>query len=236
MHKNKKAWFSQSVSRHICDLWVTEGGIITNWCSADFLFSNDASHPDTQRIFESLEFVENKATVFHASYLSACEESELKGSVAMGHFLLPPSCLHEEIRAVIGSFIWEQESPLQPQQPHERGEISKRKTFEICQRPEKERMDQAGLDVPNNGYSRDQNLVIETPSFEAASCHVQQMYPVNNMVTGFISIDELKKYQGNLYDFIPGCARYSVCRIQSERNMFSVLKCKYRNRSFIHTN
>ncbi|XP_059496171.1 telomere repeats-binding bouquet formation protein 2 [Stegostoma tigrinum] len=177
MHKNKKAWFSQSVSRHICDLWVTEGGIITNWCSADFLFSNDAAHPDTQRIFESLDFVEDKATVFHASYLSACEESGLKDSVAMGHFLLPPSCLHEEIRAAVGNFIWELDNPLQP----------------------------------------------------------QQTYPVNNMVTGFISIDELKKYSGDLYDFIPGSTGYSVCRAQREK-MFSVLKSRNRNHTFIHTN
>ncbi|XP_041034152.1 telomere repeats-binding bouquet formation protein 2 [Carcharodon carcharias] len=231
MHKNKKAWFSQSVSRHICDFWVTEGGIITNWSSADFLFSNDAAHPDTQRIFESLEFMEDKATVFHACYLSACEKSGIKDSVAMGHFLLPPSCLHEEIRAAVGNFIWEQENPLQSQQPHEREDISKKKTPEICHSPEMERMDQ---DVLNNGY-RNQNLVIETPSFEAATCHVQQMYPVNNMVTGFISIDELKKYSGNLYDFIPGCAGYSVCRVQREK-MFSVLKSKNRNHTFIHTN
>ncbi|XP_062926225.1 telomere repeats-binding bouquet formation protein 2 isoform X1 [Mobula hypostoma] len=147
MHRSKKAWFSQSVSRHICDLWVNEGGIITNWCSADFLFSSNASHPDTQRIFESLDFVEDRATVFHASYLTACEESGLRDCVAMGHFLLPPASLHE----------------------------------------------------------------------------------------GFISIDELKKYSGNLYDFIPGCAHYSVCRIQRERNIFSVLKSKKRNPSLIHT-
>ncbi|XP_078055939.1 telomere repeats-binding bouquet formation protein 2 [Mustelus asterias] len=170
MHKNKKAWFSQSVSRHICDFWVTEGGIITNWSSADFLFSNDAAHPDTQRIFESLDFVEDKATVFHASYLSACEESGLKGSVAMGHFLLPPSCLHEEIRAAVGNFIWEQENPLQPQQVM---------------------------------------MTIVKVKHACSLCETVLMYPVNNMVTGFISIDELKKYSGNLCDFIPGCAGFS---------------------------
>ncbi|XP_062926227.1 telomere repeats-binding bouquet formation protein 2 isoform X2 [Mobula hypostoma] len=100
-----------------------------------------------RRIFESLDFVEDRATVFHASYLTACEESGLRDCVAMGHFLLPPASLHE----------------------------------------------------------------------------------------GFISIDELKKYSGNLYDFIPGCAHYSVCRIQRERNIFSVLKSKKRNPSLIHT-
>ncbi|XP_051898344.1 telomere repeats-binding bouquet formation protein 2 [Pristis pectinata] len=234
MHRYKKAWFSQSVSRHICDLWVSEGGIITNWCSADFLFSSDASHPDTQRIFESLDFVENKATVFHASYLIACEESGFRDSVAMGHFLLPPSCLHEEIRAAIGSFIWEKESPLHLQQP---------KTLA-------KRLEKNSVGSPVSVFSgklmilkfflllhpsRNQNLVIEAPPFEAASCHSQQMYPVNNMVTGFISIDELKKYSGDLYDFIPGCTHYSVCRIQRERNIFSVLKSKKRNPTFIHT-
>ncbi|XP_043536228.1 telomere repeats-binding bouquet formation protein 2 isoform X2 [Chiloscyllium plagiosum] len=231
MHKNKKAWFSESVSRHICDLWVTEGGIITNWCSADFLFSNDAAHPDTQRIFESLDFVEDKATVFHASYLSACEDSGLNDSVAMGHFLLPPSCLHEEIRAAVGNFIWELDNPLQPQQSHERGDASKRKRSANCHHPEMEKIDQ---DIHNNGR-RNQNLGIETPSFEATTCHVQQMYPVNNMVTGFISIDELKKYPGDLYDFIPGSAGYSVCCAHRDK-IFSVLKSRNRNHTFIHTN
>ncbi|XP_069758693.1 telomere repeats-binding bouquet formation protein 2 isoform X2 [Narcine bancroftii] len=181
MQKDKKAWFSQSVSRHICDLWVTEGGIITNWNSADFLFSNDASHPDTQRIFESLDFVENKATVFHASYLTACAEPGLRESVAIGHFLLPPSCLHEEIKAAIGSFIWEQENTFHPQQPQAGGDISKEKPYDMC-RAEKERTKPSKLDICNSG-DRNKNLGMETPSFEAEPCHIQQMYPVNNMVT-----------------------------------------------------
>ncbi|XP_055518496.1 telomere repeats-binding bouquet formation protein 2 isoform X1 [Leucoraja erinacea] len=235
MHRAKKAWFSQSVSRHICDIWVNEGGIITNWCAADFLFSNDASHPDTQRVFESLDFVEDNATVFHASYLVACEESGLRGSVAMGHFLLPPSCLHKEIRAAIGSFIWEQESALHIQQPHEVAVASREKQRDVCHGPVKERIEQVEKEAPNCGDSGSQHLVIGTPSFEAAPCHVQQMYPVNNMVTGFISIDELKKYSGNLDDFIPGCAQYSVCRVQRERNVFSLLRSKKRNPTFIHT-
>ncbi|XP_032870773.1 LOW QUALITY PROTEIN: telomere repeats-binding bouquet formation protein 2 [Amblyraja radiata] len=214
MHRAKKAWFSQSVSRHICDIWVNEGGIITNWCAADFLFSNDASHPDTQRVFESLDFVEDKATVFHASYLVACEESGLRGSVAMGHFLLPPSCLIK---------------------PHEVAVASREKQRDVCHGPVKGRIEQVEMEAPNCGDSRSQHLVIGTPSFEAAPCHVQQMYPVNNMVTGFISIDELKKYSGNLNDFIPGCAQYSVCRVQRERNVFSLLRSKKRNPTFIHT-
>ncbi|GCC37240.1 hypothetical protein chiPu_0015742 [Chiloscyllium punctatum] len=27
MHKNKKAWFSESVSRHICDLWEIRAAV-----------------------------------------------------------------------------------------------------------------------------------------------------------------------------------------------------------------
>ncbi|XP_007906225.1 telomere repeats-binding bouquet formation protein 2 isoform X2 [Callorhinchus milii] len=235
MYRSEKGWFSESVSRQLCNLWVSEGGIITNWRSADFLFSTDASHPDTQRIFESLEFVEDNATVFHASYLVACEQSGIKGTVAIGHFLLPPSCLHKEIRAAFGNFIWEH---ISTQKTYEK-EMLKRKNIKMCY-TQGMKIDRAGLDVSNNDVG-DQNSVLRTSlleeSFKPVSCcHLQQMYPVNNMVTGFTSVDELKKYPGDLHDFIPGGSGYSVCRTQNETNMFSVLKRTNRNKSFIHTN
>lgn len=119
--------------------------------------------------------------------------------------------------------------------PHEVAVASREKQRDVCHGPVKGRIEQVEKEAPNFGDSRSQHLVIGTPSFEAAPCHVQQMYPVNNMVTGFISIDELKKYSGNLNDFIPGCAQYSVCRVQRERNVFSLLRSKKRNPTVIHT-
>uniref|UniRef100_F6WVB3 Tripartite motif containing 69 n=1 Tax=Callithrix jacchus TaxID=9483 RepID=F6WVB3_CALJA len=88
---------------------VAEGGTISDPRAADFLFSSDASHPDTLRIYQSLDYIEDNATVFHAYYLSAVANAEIKNSVALGHFILPPACLQKEIRRKIGSFIWEQD-------------------------------------------------------------------------------------------------------------------------------
>uniref|UniRef100_A0A8C6Z7N8 Telomere repeat binding bouquet formation protein 2 n=1 Tax=Nothoprocta perdicaria TaxID=30464 RepID=A0A8C6Z7N8_NOTPE len=84
-----------------------EGGTLARREDAHFLFSSDATHPDTRRY---QDYLDGRATVFHSCYLSAWANtsSEMKQSVALGHFILPPACLQEEIRRKIGSFIWEQ--------------------------------------------------------------------------------------------------------------------------------
>ncbi|MGH0171989.1 UNVERIFIED_CONTAM: hypothetical protein FKN15_062529 [Acipenser sinensis] len=71
--------------------------MITNLFTADYIFSEDASNPDTQRIYQSLDYVENRITVFHASYLSACEKSKNNRAVSMGHFVLPPAHVQKEV-------------------------------------------------------------------------------------------------------------------------------------------
>ncbi|XP_037600532.1 telomere repeats-binding bouquet formation protein 2 isoform X2 [Cebus imitator] len=109
MFQGQRGWFCGSVSRDLRQFWVAEGGTISDPQAADFLFSCDASHPDTLRIYQSLDYIEDNATVFHAYYLSAVAKAEIKNSVALGHFVLPPACLQKEIRRKIGSFIWEQD-------------------------------------------------------------------------------------------------------------------------------
>lgn len=57
-----------------------------------------------------------------------------------------------------------------------------------------------------------------------------QNYPVNNMVTGYISIDAMKKFLGELHDFIPGSSGYLAYHVQNEINMSAIknkLKKKY---------
>ncbi|XP_043775042.1 telomere repeats-binding bouquet formation protein 2 isoform X8 [Cervus elaphus] len=109
MFQGQRGWFSGSVSHDLRQFWVAEGGTISDPRVADFLFSCDASHPDTLRIYQSLDYIEDNATVFHACYLSAVANAEIKNSVALGHFILPPASLQKEIRRKIGSFIWEQD-------------------------------------------------------------------------------------------------------------------------------
>ncbi|XP_043745474.1 telomere repeats-binding bouquet formation protein 2 isoform X9 [Cervus elaphus] len=109
MFQGQRGWFCGSVSHDLRQFWVAEGGTISDPRVADFLFSCDASHPDTLRIYQSLDYIEDNATVFHACYLSAVANAEIKNSVALGHFILPPASLQKEIRRKIGSFIWEQD-------------------------------------------------------------------------------------------------------------------------------
>ncbi|XP_045072908.1 telomere repeats-binding bouquet formation protein 2-like [Coregonus clupeaformis] len=74
---------------------VSEGGAITSWETADYLFSEDATCPDTVRIFESGDYAENRLTVFHSFYLAACEKCHSVKSVCIGHYVLPPVSVQE---------------------------------------------------------------------------------------------------------------------------------------------
>nr|XP_046202130.1 telomere repeats-binding bouquet formation protein 2 isoform X2 [Oncorhynchus gorbuscha] len=109
MFTNRTAWFSNSVRRGSRWFWVSEGGGITSWETADYLFSEDATCPDTERIFESVDYAENRLTVFHSFYLAACEKCHSVKSVCIGHYVLPPVSVQEVVKAVVGRFIWEQE-------------------------------------------------------------------------------------------------------------------------------
>ncbi|EHH27286.1 hypothetical protein EGK_17450, partial [Macaca mulatta] len=213
MFQGQRGWFCRSVSRDLRQFWVAEGGTISDPRAADFLFSCDASHPDTLRIYQSLDYIEDNATVFHAYYLSAVANAEIKTSVALGHFILPPACLHKEIRRKIGSFIWEQDqhflikkhdevTPNEIKTLGENSELATEHIKELSESPEKH--------------------FIRTPVVEKQMYFPLQNYPVNNMVIGYISIDAMKKFLGELHDFIPGSSGYLAYHVQNEINMSAI--------------
>ncbi|XP_034986372.1 telomere repeats-binding bouquet formation protein 2 [Zootoca vivipara] len=213
MFRGCSAWFSQSVSHELCGLWVAEGGVITNQDAADYLFSSDASHPDTKRIHQSLDYLEDRVTVFHSSYLAACVNSETKNSTALGHFLLLPACLQQEIRRKNGNFIWEQISnplKLQPGQPVEVN----------CHRVEEEIKAKRGLEK-----SEDNQIPGTVETVKMAYIPLQD-YPASNMVMGYPSAKEMNKFIGEIQDFIPGCSDYLAYWIPNETCIFSDLKSK----------
>ncbi|XP_019722793.1 telomere repeats-binding bouquet formation protein 2 [Hippocampus comes] len=111
MFANMKAWFSSSVSQSRRDFWLVENGIITGWRTADYLFSDDAKHPDTLSVFQSMEYVWDKLTVFHSLFLSACEKRQSTKSVSIGHYVMPPVPVQDAVRNVIGRLIWEHDEP-----------------------------------------------------------------------------------------------------------------------------
>ncbi|XP_078541095.1 telomere repeats-binding bouquet formation protein 2 isoform X2 [Lissotriton helveticus] len=211
-----KAWFSQSVDRELCEFWVNEGGVITNHLNADYLFSSDASHPDTLSIYGSIEYAEDRATVFHSNYLSAVARSEIRDMVALGHFILPPACLQKEIRRQIGSFIWEQdsESLIKPES----------KITNVRQDSRKIEKDHLPVCKKTGNESKEQTSVSRIPVLGRLAYCPLQSYPVNNMVTGYIRVDSLSRYSGELHDFTPGTAGYVAYRIQDEIHAFSGIK------------
>ncbi|XP_073435702.1 telomere repeats-binding bouquet formation protein 2 [Dendrobates tinctorius] len=165
MYAGRRGWFSESVERDLVHIWESEGGAIENTShQADYLFSSDASHRDTQRIYNSLEYIENKATVFHASFLRLHTQLETKTMVTLGNFILPPPSIHKEIKMKIGNFLWEQDK----------------------------------------------------------SSHIQQVS--KNIIPGYTSIDQLKKFSGELHDFIPDASEYCVLYVHGDCSDFSSIK------------
>ncbi|XP_019116285.2 telomere repeats-binding bouquet formation protein 2 isoform X2 [Larimichthys crocea] len=97
MFRSKSAWFSGSVSQACQNFWISEGGIIACWRKADYLFSEDATCPDTLRIFESKDYLWNRVVVFHCLFLSTCEKRQSVKSVSIGHYVLPPASVQDAL-------------------------------------------------------------------------------------------------------------------------------------------
>ncbi|XP_029806381.1 telomere repeats-binding bouquet formation protein 2 [Suricata suricatta] len=220
MFQGQRGWFCRSVRGELRQFWVAEGGSISDPSAADFLFSSDASHPDTLRIYQSLDYIEDNATVFHAYYLSAVANAEIKNSVALGHFILPPACLQKDIRRKLGNFIWEQDEHFLIEK-HDEVTPKEIKTL-------REGSDLATDHKKELSKSTEEHF-IRTPITEKQMYLPLQNYPVNNMVTGYISIDTMKKFLGELHDFIPGSSGYLAYHVQSEINM-SAIKSKLKRK------
>ncbi|XP_038298123.1 telomere repeats-binding bouquet formation protein 2 isoform X1 [Canis lupus familiaris] len=213
MFQGQRGWFCGSVGEELRQFWVDEGGSISDPRAADFLFSCDASHPDTLRIYQSLDYIEDNATVFHAHYLSAVANAEIKNSVTLGHFILPPECLQKEIRRKLGNFIWEQDQHFQIEKHYE---VTPNEIKALRENSELE------TDRKKELFKSTEKHFIRTPVTEKQMYFPLQNYPVNNMVTGYISIDAMKKFLGELHDFIPGSSGYLAYHVQNEINMSAI--------------
>ncbi|XP_032926966.1 telomere repeats-binding bouquet formation protein 2 isoform X2 [Catharus ustulatus] len=213
MFRGQRAWFSQSVSPGLRGLWADGGGTITHWLDADYLFSSDAAHPDTRSIHESLSYLEGRATVFHSCYLSVCADTGTTEmpSVVLGHFVLPPACLQEEIRRKIGWFIWEKADTLE-EQPNENLTDEPEAARNDCEEETEEEV----LDLAESSEETDS----EAPAQGEFPYRALQKYPINNMVTGYASARDMKKYEGELHDFIPGTSGYAAYWVQSKFNIY----------------
>ncbi|XP_053175730.1 telomere repeats-binding bouquet formation protein 2 [Scomber japonicus] len=194
MFRNKTAWFSSSVPQSCFNFWTLEGGILSGWRTADYLFSEDAACPDTLRVFESKDYLWNKVTVFHSSFLSACEKRQSKKSVCIGHYVLPPASVQDDVRNMLGRLIWEHED-----------EQSVTQGSHTCFSYQTE--DEYSEDEFSNCELSD----TDTSGSEDSMCYESWDYPLSNMHTGYVSMHNLQKYSGDLCDFHPGCVPCSNC-------------------------
>ncbi|XP_029001261.1 telomere repeats-binding bouquet formation protein 2 isoform X2 [Betta splendens] len=199
MFKNKSAWFSSSVPQTCRDFWTLEGGVVVGWRTADYLFSADATCPDTMRIFESRDHLWSEVVVFHSLFLSTCEKRKSVKSVCIGHYVLPPASV-QQVRVVVGRLIWERE--------------------------EEQAVAQTCVHDTEDEYSEGEgnNVSKSNPDSSPTESSVSQMppwvhvhdYPVSEKLTGYVSMDNLQKYTGDLCDFRPACSR---CRNSGHEQM-----------------
>ncbi|XP_042660245.1 telomere repeats-binding bouquet formation protein 2 [Tyto alba] len=224
MFRGHRAWFSQSVSPRPRELWAAGGGVLAHWWDADYLFSSDAAHPDTRRIHKSHDYLEGRATVFHSCYLSAWASTGAgaKPLVFLGHFILPPACLQEEIRRKIGSFIWEQADHSPAEQPNENLTDEPEAVRKGCEG----KVEEDVLDLAESSEETGRRA----PARGDFPYRALQGYPMNNMVTGYASARDMKKYVGELRDFIPGTSGYTAYWIQNEINIYSEAKTRMKKK------
>ncbi|XP_038557271.1 telomere repeats-binding bouquet formation protein 2 [Micropterus salmoides] len=195
MFGNKSAWFSSSVPQACHNFWISESGTIAGWRTADYLFSKDATCADTLRIFESKDYLWNKVAVFHSLFLSACEKRQSVKSVCIGHYVLPPASVQDEVRNMVGRLIWECEE----EQSLAQGSC---KSFRCQTEDEYSEVSRSDSEAFHSDSSES----------EAPLCGHLQDYPVSNMLTGYVSMDNLQKYSGDLCDFHLGCFQCSNCK------------------------
>ncbi|NWI56778.1 TERB2 protein, partial [Calyptomena viridis] len=222
MFRGRRAWFSQSVSPGPRGLWAAGGGALAHWLDAEYLFSSDAAHPDTRSIHESFSYLEGRATVFHSRYLSACAGAGAtdEPSVVLGHFVLPPACLQEVCPRCSGGdlghnfistlcrYSQPKEDPTEEPEPAGNG----------CE----EEQDGEVLDLDTSSEETDS----EGPSQGEFPYRALQEYPINNMVTGYTSARDMRKYEGELHDFIPGTSGYAAYWVQTKISIYCEKKTK----------
>ncbi|NWX53338.1 TERB2 protein, partial [Promerops cafer] len=161
-------------------------------------------------IHESLSYLEGRATVFHSCYLSVCAGTGAgeRPSAILGHFVLPPACLQEGQAKKI---IWDTfpgKSPMSAALPKENLTKEPEAARNGCEEePEEEVLDLAESSEETGS---------EAPAQGEFPYRALQEYPINNMVTGYASAQDMKKYEGELHDFIPGTSGYAVYWVQSK--------------------
>ncbi|KAM7406060.1 hypothetical protein PAMP_000464 [Pampus punctatissimus] len=151
-------------------------------------------HP--YEVFESKDYLWNKVTVFHSSFLSACEKRQSVKSVSIGHYVLPPASVQAEIRNVLGRLIWEREDEQSVIQGSHKS-LSYQTEDEYSEEVSRSNSEPSDTDTSVNGDPE---------------CCESWDYPVSIKFTGYVNMCNLQKYSGDLCDFHPVCFQCSNCK------------------------
>ncbi|NWZ67064.1 TERB2 protein, partial [Acrocephalus arundinaceus] len=198
MFRGHRAWFSQSVSPGPRGLWADGGGTIAHWLDADYLFSSDAAHPDTRRWAKQalMYLVESISGI-----LTSCKNQGALKTCALG--VCPRCSACDPLYNCNSSFF---------SQPNENPTEEPEAARSGC---EEETEDEA-LDLAESSEETDS----EAPAQGEFPYRALQEYPINNMVTGYASARDMKKYEGELHDFIPGTSGYAAYWVQSKFSIY----------------
>lgn len=116
-------------------------------------------------------------------------------SVTIGHYVLPPASVQDEVRKVVGRLIWEHEDEETIAQDEQ-------KSFCLPEVAHSEQ-DARGSISEASGTDSSES---EALSFD----HLRS--PVSCVVPGYVSIENLPKYCGDLRDVHPGLFRCPKCK------------------------
>ncbi|NXA07895.1 TERB2 protein, partial [Sapayoa aenigma] len=193
------------------------GGALAHWLDAEYLFSSDAAHPDTRSIHKSLSYLEGRATVFHSRYLSACASAGAtdEPSVVLGHFVLPPACLQEGQGKRSIPLFSPGVFPMGSASPNE-------DPGHGC----KEEREGEVVDLEKSSEETDS----EALSQGEFPYRALQEYPINNMVTGYASARDMRKYEGELHDFTPGTSGYAAYWVQTKVSIYCERKTRMKRK------
>ncbi|XP_069653802.1 telomere repeats-binding bouquet formation protein 2 isoform X2 [Haliaeetus albicilla] len=213
MFRGRRAWFSQSVSPGPRELWVAGGGVVTHWRDADYLFSSDAAHPDTRRLTFGNQLPFSLAEYMRASITWRAELQSFT----------PVTSLHGRAPTWERSCLWFWATLschlLACKKPNEKLTDEPEAVRKGCE-------EEAEEDVLDLAKSSEEETGSRAPAKGEFPYRALQEYPMNNMVTGYTSACDMKKYVGELCDFIPGTSGYAVYWIQNEVNIYSDVKTK----------
>ncbi|XP_019909431.1 telomere repeats-binding bouquet formation protein 2 [Esox lucius] len=127
-------------------------------------------------------------------------------SVKMLPVLIQEVSVQEEVKAVVGRFIWEKEDNAQAVDTEDSDD---KLELGYGQKEEDSSSDHTDINTCH------EEPILNTPATserQGALCCEVQDYPMNNMITGYVSIDKLRIFSGRLEDFLPGHCGSSVYR------------------------